>query len=179
MSLWAWSKFDVQEEFTHLAARRPASSTRTLRALGKPALTQTTAALRSGKAVGPSSTVLGPKEYRLFKLIRKTLVSPNVYRLVFALPNPKNALSLPTGKHVALRATIDGKSVARSYAPVSNNSDLGRIELLIKVYDKGVMTQHLASMTVGQNIDVCGPKGTMQYSRSFAKQVGMIAGGTG
>jgi len=41
------------------------------------------------------------------------------------------------------------------------------------------MTQHLASMTVGQKIDIRGPKGTMQYSRSLAKQVGMIAGGTG
>ncbi|KAK0653102.1 hypothetical protein B0T16DRAFT_490827 [Cercophora newfieldiana] len=178
-SMWAWSKFDVQEEFTHFTAHRPASSKRTLRISGTPALTQATAALRSGKGIRPSASVLDPKEYRSFKLIRKTLVSPNVHRLVFALPHSHDPLSLPTGQHVALRATIDGKSVSRSYTPVSNNSDLGRIELLIKVYDKGVMTQHLLSMPVGESIEIRGPKGAMQYSRSYAKKIGMIAGGTG
>ncbi|KAK4446743.1 YWTD domain-containing protein [Podospora aff. communis PSN243] len=179
VSMWIWSKFDVQEEFTHFAARHPANSKRTIPARGKPALTQASAALRSGKPVQSASAVLNPKEYRPFKLIRKTLVSPNVYRFVFALPHSQDVLGLPTGQHVALRATIDGKSISRSYTPVSNNSDLGRIELLIKVYDQGAMTQYLASMSVGQTIDIRGPKGAMQYSRKYATKIGMIAGGTG
>lgn len=122
---------------------------------------------------------LDPKTWRPFQLVRKILVSPNVYRLVFALPHAEDTLGLPTGQHIALRAIIDGKAVSRSYTPVSNNGDLGRVELLVKVYDQGLMTKHLESMQVGDTIDIRGPKGAMQYSRQYAKHIGMIAGGTG
>jgi cytochrome-b5 reductase len=125
------------------------------------------------------TAVLDPQKFRLFKLSKKILVSPNVYRFVFALPNPDDVLGLPTGQHIALRATILGKVVQRSYTPVSNNKDLGRIELLIKVYPQGLMTNHLAAMEVGDEIEMRGPKGAMQYSRTYAKHIGMIAGGTG
>ncbi|KAK3337659.1 hypothetical protein B0T19DRAFT_455548 [Cercophora scortea] len=181
VSMWAWSKFDVQQEFTKRSPRRVARADRVVPVLPqpsspkrkqKPTTTTTTPA--------PASRVLEPKEFRPFKLVRKTLVSPNVYRLVFALPHANDVLGLPTGQHIALRATIDGKAISRSYTPVSNNTDLGRIELLIKVYEKGLMTQHLAHMPIGSTIDMRGPKGAMQYvPNAYAKQIGMIAGGTG
>ena len=41
------------------------------------------------------------------------------------------------------------------------------------------MTKHLESMKVGDMIEIRGPKGAMQYSSSYAKHIGMIAGGTG
>jgi cytochrome-b5 reductase len=41
------------------------------------------------------------------------------------------------------------------------------------------MTNHLAAMNVGDEIEIRGPKGAMQYSRTYAKNIGMIAGGTG
>ena len=120
------------------------------------------------------------QEWRPFKLVRKTLVSPNVYRFVLALPRPDDVLGLPAGQHIALRAIIKGKAVARSYTPVSNNSDLGRIELLVKVYDQSLMTKHLEKMEVGKTIDIRGPKRAMQYKPGkYAKHIGMIAGGTG
>jgi cytochrome-b5 reductase len=115
----------------------------------------------------------------MFKSVEKTLVSPNVYRFVFALPRPTDVLGLPTGQHIALRATVQGQSVSRSYTPISNNTDLGRNELLIKVYPQGLMTKHLEAMSVCEEMEIRGPKGAMQYSRSYAKQIGMIAGGTG
>ncbi|KAK5651697.1 hypothetical protein OQA88_11763 [Cercophora sp. LCS_1] len=178
LATWAWSKFDVQEEFTHFSSHRAARKDRTIKVLRKPALTESTLAARSGKKT-KTSTVLEPQTWRPFKLVRKTLVSPNVFRLVFALPRPHDALGLPTGQHVALRATVNGKGVSRSYTPVSNDSDLGRIELLIKVYEQGAMTKHLEAMNIGDTIEMRGPKGAMQYSSSYAKEIGMIAGGTG
>ncbi|MDE9440017.1 hypothetical protein EWS82_13135, partial [Staphylococcus xylosus] len=33
-----------------------------------------------------------------------------------------------------IKAAIDGADVSRSYTPVSNNTDLGRLELVIKCY---------------------------------------------
>jgi cytochrome-b5 reductase len=41
------------------------------------------------------------------------------------------------------------------------------------------MTKHLESMKIGDMIEICGPKGAMQYNTSYAKHIGMIAGGTG
>ncbi|KAB8218442.1 hypothetical protein BDV33DRAFT_192695 [Aspergillus novoparasiticus] len=124
------------------------------------------------------------KTARMIRLPRSNIpikkpIAPHVYRFIFALPNPDDILGLPTGQHIALRATINGQSISRSYTPVSNNSDLGRIELLIKVYPNGAMTQHLEQMKVGDSIEIRGPKGAMQYSRQYAKHIGMIAGGTG
>lgn len=123
--------------------------------------------------------VLDPRQWRPFTLTRKDEVAPHVYRFVFALPNADDILGLPTGQHIALRATINGQSVARSCTPVSNNSDTGRIELLIKVYPNGAMTRYLKDMKIGKTIEIRGPKGAMQYSRQYAKYIGMIAGGTG
>ncbi|KAK4183951.1 hypothetical protein QBC35DRAFT_535336 [Podospora australis] len=173
---WAWSKLDVQQEFTHYPAHRKAKKSRHMPILKVPTV--------SGPSKVPAAptriAVLDAQEWRKFKLVRKTLVSPNVYKFVFALPSSHDVLGLPTGQHIALRATVDGKTVARSYTPISNNSDLGRIELLIKVYDQGLMTKHLEAMKVGETIDIRGPKGAMQYKPlSYAKHIGMIAGGTG
>ncbi len=179
LATWTWSKFEAQEDFTHMQSHRPASKQHVISVRSNPYLT-VTPPVPSGKLAALSSQpVLEPQQWRPFKLVRKTLVSPNVYRLVFALPNPNDSIGLPTGQHVALRATIDGKAVSRSYTPMSNNSDLGRIELLIKVYEKGLMTKHLEGMSIGETIEMRGPKGAMQYSKTYAKEIGMIAGGTG
>ena len=74
---------------------------------------------------------LQPKEYRTLPLVEKNLLAPNVYHFVFQLPRKTDVIGLPIGQHVAIKATIDGQSVSRSYTPTSNNLDLGRLELVI------------------------------------------------
>lgn len=170
--LWASSKLDVQEEFTHHAARRPATPARFLR------LRRPVAASEKTKT-RPSDSPLDPRQWRAFPLVHKVELAPHVYRFVFALPHADDVLGLPTGQHIVLRATIDGQRVARSYTPTSNNTDRGRIELVVKVYDQGAMTQHLERMALGDTIEMRGPKGAMHYSRQYARHIGMIAGGTG
>ncbi|UKZ75583.1 hypothetical protein TrVFT333_003271 [Trichoderma virens FT-333] len=113
-------------------------------------------------------------------LAKKELVSPNVYRLTFTLPSSHPILGLPTGQHVAITAVIDGEAVTRSYTPTSNNADKGILELLIKAYPDGKMTNgYLANLNIGDEVHFRGPKGAMRYSRRLCKKVGMIAGGTG
>ena len=87
--------------------------------------------------VTPVYGVLSPREYKKFPLIKKVQLSPNVYRLVFSLPDTHSVLGLPIGQHVAIRADVEGKSVSRSYTPVSNNRDRRKLELCIKVYPDG------------------------------------------
>lgn len=168
-----WSKMDIHSSLARYKPRRAARPDRYVVVKRSPA--QSTLAAPTATR----SHVLDPKKYRSFKLVRKSLVAPGVYRIVFALPYPDSVLGLPTGQHIALQADINGKTVSRSYTPISNNSDLGRIELLVKVYPQGLMTQHLANMQVGQTIEIRGPKGSMQYGLTYAKRIGMIAGGSG
>lgn len=123
---------------------------------------------------------LHPKTYQNLPLVRKDVLSPNVYRFVFQLPGPRDVIGLPIGQHVAIQATIDGQTVSRSYTPTSNNLDLGRLELVIKCYPDGLLTgKYLASLEVGDRVQFRGPKGAMKYQRGLCRQIGMIAGGTG
>ncbi|KAF9877432.1 hypothetical protein CkaCkLH20_05132 [Colletotrichum karsti] len=123
---------------------------------------------------------LDPVNYHPLPLVEKELIAPNVYRLVFELPTPTTVLGLPIGQHVAIKAEIDGKSVSRSYTPTSNNSDLGRLELVIRTYPDGLLTgKYLANVEVGDEVLFRGPKGAMRYHRGLCKKIGMLAGGTG
>ncbi|KAJ9293584.1 hypothetical protein DTO271G3_7663 [Paecilomyces variotii] len=123
---------------------------------------------------------LDPKEYKSLPLIKKDKLSPNVFRFVFQLPNQTDVIGIPIGQHVAIKTTINGTAVSRSYTPTSNNTDLGKLELVIKCYPDGVLTgQYLANLEVGDKVLFRGPKGAMKYHSGLCKQIGMIAGGTG
>ncbi|KAJ5705566.1 hypothetical protein N7536_001255 [Penicillium majusculum] len=123
---------------------------------------------------------LEPKNYKKLPLVEKVQLSPNVYRFVFQLPNPKGVIGLPIGQHVAIKAMVNGASVSRSYTPTSNNLDLGKLELVIKCYPDGILTgQYLESLEVGDKVEFRGPKGGMKYHSGLCKKIGMIAGGTG
>lgn len=123
---------------------------------------------------------LEPKNYKSLPLVKKDQLSSNVFRFVFQLPNSQDVIGLPIGQHVAIKATVNGASVSRSYTPTSNNLDLGRLELVIKCYPDGILTgQYLAGLEVGDKVDFRGPKGGMKYHNGLCKKIGMIAGGTG
>lgn len=123
---------------------------------------------------------LDPKAFKSLELIRIDHVSPNVRRYTFKLPNPDDILGLPIGQHVALKATLDGKTITRSYTPTSNNLDKGILQLLIKLYPDGLLTTHyLAHLTPGDHVLFRGPKGAYTHNRHTTTHIGMIAGGTG
>ncbi len=124
--------------------------------------------------------LLDPVTYSHLPLQDKILLSPNVYRFTFTLPTTETVLGLPIGQHVAIKADVAGESVSRSYTPVSNNADRGVLELVIKVYPDGKLTNnYLANLAVGDEVLFRGPKGAMRYTPGLAKKVGMVAGGTG
>lgn len=123
---------------------------------------------------------LEPKTYKALPLIRKVALSPNVYLFVFQLPDARDVIGLPIGQHVAIKANVDGKDISRSYTPTSNNTDLGKLELVVKCYPDGALTgKYLQHLTIGDKVLFRGPKGGMKYQRGLCKKIGMIAGGTG
>ena len=125
------------------------------------------------------------------KLIEKEQVTSNTVRFRFELPSPEHILGLPVGQHVTV--TIDG--VSRPYTPITRDADKGFMDLLVKVYDKGELTQKLNSVTVGSTVAFEGPSGLVTYSargefstlnpatgvvsKKACKNIAMIAGGTG
>jgi cytochrome-b5 reductase len=123
---------------------------------------------------------LDAKEFKGLKVARIDKLSPNVYRYVFALPGARDVVGLPIGQHVAIKASIDGKTVQRSYTPTSNNLDVGVLELVVKVYPDGQLTgKYFANLKIGDEVQFRGPKGAMRYQVGHCTKIGMIAGGTG
>lgn len=154
---------------------------------------------KSGKPSATLKALSGsPSEYRPYKLARVEEVSHDTKIFTFALPSPDHVFGLPTGKHVVLRATINGEVVERKYTPISSDDDVGVFKLCIKVYfknvhprfpDGGLMSQYINDLKVGDNLDVRGPTGLITYhgegsftvngKKVAVKNIGLIAGGTG
>ncbi|NWZ01987.1 NB5R3 reductase, partial [Loxia curvirostra] len=155
----------------------------------------------------PAITLKDPDVKYALRLIDKEEVSHDTRRFRFALPSMEHVLGLPLGQHIYLSARIDGALVVRPYTPVSSDDDKGFVDLVVKVYFRGVhpkfpdggkMSQYLDSLKIGDTIDFRGPSGLLVYkgkgkAGKFAirpekkaepvtktvKYVGMIAGGTG
>jgi nitrate reductase (NAD(P)H) len=148
------------------------------------------------KWTGPAA--LDPTRRQQFKLIQRTDVCHNTRLLRFSLPSTEHVLGLPVGQHVFVSARVDGRLVMRAYTPVSTNAEKGVMDLLIKVYfkgvdplypDGGVMSQHLESLQVGDTVEVKGPLGHIEYlghgyfdlsgSKAYTSSLALVAGGTG
>ncbi|ERF70802.1 hypothetical protein EPUS_08989 [Endocarpon pusillum Z07020] len=132
-----------------------------------------------GRSIFRPAGALAPTEYRRFKLRHEEELSAGIFRFVFALPTKHAILGLPTGQHVAIAGTVDDHTVVRSYTPISNNRDLGRLELLIRVYPDGHMGIYLKGLDIGDEADIRGPKGAMRYRKGMSRAIGMVGGGTG
>jgi len=137
---------------------------------------------------------LDKPEYKPYKLVRKTKLSPNSYQFRFALPSPDMSLGLPIGKHVYVRAKTAQGEQSRPYTPTSSDDDKGHFDLVIKIYPTGKLTPHLEKLKEGDYVDVKGPAGKLAYhgdgkftiqegkNNAISKKVrklGLIAGGTG
>jgi cytochrome-b5 reductase len=123
--------------------------------------------------------VIAPSTYRKFALRDKVELANGIFRFVFDLPKSTSVLGLPIGQHIAIRGTVDDHSVTRSYTPVSNNRDLGRLELLIRIYPDGQLGKYLKALQPGDKVDIRGPKGAMRYRKGMSKELGLVGGGTG
>lgn len=163
---------------------------------------------KSGKAEAKKSselrTLIDPQEKYMLPLIEKEEISHDTRRFRFGLPSEKHILGLPVGQHIHLSAIINEELVIRAYTPVSCDDDHGYVDLVIKVYKKGVhpkfpeggkMSQHLEGLAIGDKIAFRGPSGRLQYlgNGKFsikklrkdpakiyeADKVSLIAGGTG
>lgn len=117
-------------------------------------------------------------------------VTDNVKIYRFNLPRASDRLGLPDGKHFTTHAMVDGEEVERPYTPITSNDEVGYVDLMIKVYPKGKMGNHINDLKPGDPLEVSGPKGIYQYNGNgsckvsgkkerVVKQINMICGGSG
>lgn len=139
--------------------------------------------------------VLKAQVYQKFPLVQKVELAKDIYRFVFQLPRTTSVLGLPIGQHVAIRGYFKDEEgehtvgfgrtksgiltnnlqITRSYTPVSNNSDLGRLELVIRCYPDGKLTgKYLSQLKIGDEVEFRGPKGAMTYRKNMSKKLGMV-----
>lgn len=90
-------------------------------------------------------------------------ISRDVSVFRFGFDSPSHTFRLPIGKHVVMSFEGKTENVARAYTPVSPTGDVGFFDVLVKLYPNGKMSQHLASMKVGDKIKLKGPKGKLEY----------------
>lgn len=73
----------------------------------------------------------------------------------------------------------DGNPVIRPYTPINKPEEKGQMELLIKHYAEGNMTQHLKGLKVGDEIRMKGPIPKHKYKANEFEHIGLVAGGSG
>ncbi|KAI5608778.1 cytochrome b5 reductase 4 isoform X1, partial [Silurus asotus] len=126
--------------------------------------------------------------YRDCVLVSKKEVTHDTQLFCFRLP-PGAHMDIPVGRHVYLKASIQGSEVVKPYTPVdqelmpqihSNNTQSSEIYLMIKVYPDGVLTQHLDSLDPGATVSMSGPEGpfTLRCLQDIT-HLYLLAAGTG
>ena len=133
------------------------------------------------------------------KVIKKELISHDVYLIELEFPNSEWIAGLPAGAHYIFHANIDGKTISRKYTPISPVNKKGSAEFVIKIYrdhpdfpEGGKFTKNLeANVNIGDSITCEGPVGMIKYlgfgKFQFMKnmlehtktKIGLVAGGSG
>lgn len=125
-----------------------------------------------------SENVLSASQFRQFTVLKVTKLSHDSKLIRFEL-HPDKSLGLKIGRHITVRAEIDGNKVMRSYTPTTRIDQHGYFDLLVKSYEYGKMSTHLTALRVGQRLEVRGPIGRFHYTVNQHPVLGFIAGGTG
>lgn len=119
----------------------------------------------------PRPTFLQPRAWCKVILSGKKIVSWDTRIFTFRLEHDQQTLGLPVGQHlmVRLRDPVTRDAVIRSYTPISEITDRGSVDMLVKVYfdsegrKGGRMSQAMDALPIGHFIDLKGPIGKFRY----------------
>ncbi|KAI1100116.1 hypothetical protein F4804DRAFT_344970 [Jackrogersella minutella] len=149
------------------------------------------------KTSEPRRIFLQSKVWTKAILSAKKKISDDTKIFTFNLEHPEQISGLPVGQHLMmrLRDPVTREVIIRSYTPISEVTEKGRLDVLIKIYydtprrKGGKMTQALDAIPTGHFVDFKGPVGKFEYlSRGLCSISGqqrkvkrfiMICGGSG
>jgi nitrate reductase (NAD(P)H) len=123
------------------------------------------------ESTSPRPVFLDPRIWNKTLLHAKTPVSWDTRIFTFKLDHDTQTLGLPTGQHlmIRLRDPVTREAIIRSYTPISQTTQTGYVDVLIKIYADshakigGKMTKALDSIPIGHTVDFKGPIGKFEY----------------
>ena len=127
---------------------------------------------------------LEPTSWVSLKLVESTPLTDNtaIYRFAFADPEANSGMGVASC--LLVKAAIgsekeDGTraNVMRPYTPMSRPDAKGHLDLAVKVYPQGKMSQHIGSLRPGDTLDFKGPILKLAYQPNQYDSIGMVAGG--
>ena len=119
----------------------------------------------------PRDVFLQAKAWTKAILHGKKIVSWDTRVFTFKLDHDEQRLGLPVGQHlmVRLQDPATRETIIRSYTPISEITDKGYMDMLVKVYfagngsPGGKMSLAMDSLPIGHFIEMKGPIGKFEY----------------
>jgi cytochrome-b5 reductase len=117
-------------------------------------------------------------EITRYELLQKGNVTHDTKCFRFAVPDSVDFRFLP-GDHMRIYPDPDSPLEFRSYTPTTTPDESGFFELTIKRYPGGKVSPYLHKREPGDKVAMSGPHEGGHFEDGMAKNVGMVAGGTG
>ncbi|XP_075689141.1 NADH-cytochrome b5 reductase-like isoform X2 [Rhinoderma darwinii] len=114
-------------------------------------------------------------ELKLYSVEQET---DDTSRYRFQLPSGAS-LGLKLGQHLVVRGIINGVEIQRAYTPISSIDVNGHFEVLVKVYEHGLMSQYIKCWRQGDRIAWRGPFGGFLYKPNKHGELLLLCSGTG
>ncbi|KAL4949922.1 NADH-cytochrome b5 reductase 2 [Aspergillus filifer] len=129
----------------------------------------------------PKVFVGGDQGWVDLKLANIEVLSPNTKRLRFEFEDKEAVSGLQIASALLTKYTPPdgGKPVIRPYTPTSDEDQPGYLELVVKRYPNGPMSEHIHSMNVDQRLHFKGPLPKYPWEANKHNHITLIAGGTG
>ncbi|KAI5795280.1 nitrate reductase [Geopyxis carbonaria] len=119
------------------------------------------AAEAAAEAEAGEGDFLNPRAWKSSTLLAKREISQDTTVFTFAT-SPHTTLGLPVGQHLLLSLPGSPSAIIKPYTPLSPDAS-PTLELLVKLYPDGVMSQALAALPIGGAVKVKGPVGKLHY----------------
>ncbi|KAJ5746617.1 hypothetical protein N7520_011799 [Penicillium odoratum] len=137
-----------------------------------------------------SSAVAEPKERaKVFngqdwvdlKVAAIETLSHNTKKIRFEFEDKEAVSGLPVASALLTRFKPEGKEkfTLRPYTPTSDEDQPGYLDLVVKVYPGGPMSEHIHSLAVDQRLAFKGPIVKYPWESNKHNHIALIAGGTG
>ncbi|XP_040216366.1 NADH-cytochrome b5 reductase-like isoform X1 [Rana temporaria] len=134
--------------------------------------------LRRTKDKENPSVLLSSEAFRDFKILSVEEETEDTNRYRFQLP-PGASLGLNLGQHLVLRGRVNGLDIQRAYTPISSIDAKDYFDVLIKIYEHGLMSQYITCWREGDSVSWRGPFGGFPYKPKKFGELLMLCSGTG
>jgi len=144
---------------------------------------ETVPATPSPSASAPQTATFtgGDQGFIDLKLESVEEINHNTKKFRFALPNKDDVSGLQIASALLTKYKGPGmeKPVVRPYTPTSDEDARGYVDLLVKRYPNGPMSEHMHDMEPDQRLDFKGPVPKYEWQPNKHDHIALIAGGTG